>query len=179
MRPSIEPDHRALPALRYPACRSKMHQNCEEQQMTQRFSEDFLFQFLMVILIFIPLGFLGRVLSSYIIEGNLFFSSLTAIVGTLLSLIIFFTLNRYLSLSLTLAVGLLSNITLLLSLYLLLWGSKTVTAKYAGSYLFRDGHVTIEGIAHYFPLALWDSIISCMDFVVYSKLHEAVARSRP
>jgi hypothetical protein len=156
----------------------KMHQDHEIKQMTERFSEDFVLQLVMVIMIFIPIGFAGRLLSNYMIGGNLFLSSLTAIVGTLLSLIIFFTLSRFVRFSLTLTVGLLSNIALLLSLYLLLWGSRTLTLKYSGTYLFRDGYVTIEGIAHYFPLALLDSIISCLDFVIYSKLYEIVARSR-
>jgi hypothetical protein len=156
----------------------KMHEDREIKQMTERLSEDFVLQLVMVIVIFIPLGFAGRLLSNYIIGGNLFLSSLTAIVGTLLSVVIFLTLNLYFRLSLTLAIGLLSNIALLLSLYLLLWRSGTLTLKYAGTYLFRDGYVTIAGVAHYFPLALWDSIISCLDFVIYSKLYEIVAGSR-
>jgi hypothetical protein len=154
-----------------------MHRAQGIKQIMGRFSEDFVLQFVMVIMIFIPLGFAGRLLSNYLIEGNLFFSSLTAIVGTLISLIIFFTLNKFIRFPLILAIGLLSNIALLLCLYLFIWESRTITLKYAGTYLFRDGHVTIEGVAHYFPLALLDSIISCLDFVAYSKLYEIVAGS--
>lgn len=155
-----------------------MHQDREIKLMTERVSEDFVLQLVMVILIFIPLGFAGRFLSNYIMGGNLLLSSLTAIANTLLSLVIFFTLNRYTRFWTTLTVGLLSNIALLLSLYLLVWGSRTLTLRYAGTYLFRDGYVTIEGVAHYFPLALWDSIISCLDFAIYSKLYEKFAGSR-
>jgi len=155
-----------------------MHQDHKTNHMAERVSEDFVLQLAMVIMVFIPLGFAGRLLSSYIIEGNLVLSSLTAIVGTLLSLIIFFTLNQFIKLPLILVVGLLSNTALLLSLYLLLWGSGTITLKYAGTYLFRDGHVTIEGVAHYFPLALWDSIISCLDFLAYSKLYKIAVGGR-
>jgi hypothetical protein len=156
----------------------EMQRDREIKQMTERFSEDFVLQLVLVIMIFIPLGFSGRLLSNYIIEGNLLLSSLTSIVNTLLSVVIFFTLNQYIRFSMTLAFGLLSNIALLLSLYLLLWGSRTLTIRYGGTYLFRDGYVTIEGVAHYFPIALWDSIISCLDFVIYSKLYEIVTRSR-
>jgi hypothetical protein len=155
-----------------------MHQDHEIKQMTERFSEEFVLRLVMVIMIFLPLGFAGRLLSNYIIGGNLLLSSLTAVVGTLLSLIIFFTLNRYIRFSLTLTVGLLSNIALLLFLYLFLWGPKTLTLKYSGHYLFRDGYATMEGVAHYFPLALLDSMISCLDFVIYSKLYEIIAGRR-
>jgi hypothetical protein len=133
-------------------------------------SEDFTFRLIMVLLIFVPLGFVGRLLTYYFVGGSSFASSVYAIVGTLLSVIIFFSLGYYLRISKALAVGFLINTASLLCLNLFLWVPRSLTIKYSDGFLFLDGHVTGYGIAYYFPLALWESAVSCLDFVVYSRL---------
>jgi hypothetical protein len=133
----------------------------------------------MAALIFVPLGFVGR-FPTYLLAGaGSFASSVFAIVGTLLSLMIFFTLGRYLTLSKTLALGFLTNTVLLLFLQLFLWVPRTLTAKSSGEYLFLNGYVTGAGIASYLPLALWESAISCIDFAAYSYLLLRYAKIYP
>jgi hypothetical protein len=133
----------------------------------------------MAALIFVPLGFVGRFLTYYLVGSGSFVSSFYAIVGTLLSLMIFMTLCRHLKLSRTLAAGFFANAALLLFLHLFLWVPRTLTVKSSGQYLFLDGYVTGAGIAYYLPFALWESSISCMDFLAYSYLLLRYAKINP
>src|SRR3954464_809380 len=100
----------------------------------------------MAALIFVPLGLVGRLLTYSIIGTGSFASSFSAIVGTLLSLLIFMTLGQYLRLSKALAVGFLTNAALLLFLHLYLWVPGTLTIKSLGDYLVLDGYVTGTGV---------------------------------
>jgi hypothetical protein len=125
---------------------------------------------MMAALIFVPLGFVGQFLTYYFAGGGSFASSVHAMVGTLLSLTIFMALGHYLRLSKALAAGFLINVALLLFLQLFLWVPGALTIKSSGEPLFLYGYVTGTGAAYYLPLALWESAISCMDFLVYSYL---------
>jgi hypothetical protein len=133
----------------------------------------------MAALIFVPLGLVGRFLTYSIIGTGSFASSFSAIVGTLLSLLIFMTLGQYLRLLKALAVGFLTNAALLLFLHLYLWVPGTLTIKSLGDYLVLDGYVTGTGVVRYLPLALWESAISCVDFAVYSYLLLRYAKMNP
>jgi hypothetical protein len=134
-------------------------------------SEDFTLQLIMVVLVFVPLGFVGRVLEYYSVGGGWFASSVYAMVGTVLSTIIFLPLGYHFKLSKTLAVGFLINTASLLFLHLVLWVPKSLTIKSPPDiFLFLDGYVTAQGVAYFLPLALGESVISCLGFIIYWRL---------
>ena len=131
------------------------------------------------ILIFAPIGYSGRFLIYFLWGADSFVSNLLAIVGTLLSMIIFLPLSHYLTLSKTLVVGFLISTVSLLFLQLWLWAPRTLTIKSFGQYLFLDGYITGAGIVSFLPLALWESAISCVAFLAYRYLLLRYAKMNP
>jgi hypothetical protein len=143
-------------------------------RMISRSSEDFTIQLIIAIAIFVPLGFAARFFAYYFVGSGSFASFVYAFVGILLSVIIFFSLSYYIGLLKVLASGFLINAMLLLFLHLFLWVPNSLTIRYFGSFLFLDGYATIQGFVYYLPLALLESAISCLDFMIYWKLSKRI-----
>ena len=146
--------------------------------MISRSSEDLTIQLIMALTVFLPLGFAGRIFMYYLVGSGSFASFVYAFTGTLLSLIIFFSLSYSIALSKTLAVGFLINTASLIFMHLFLWVPGRLTIRHSNSFLFLDGYATMQGLSYYLPFALLESAISCLDFMIYWKLSKKIMGHR-
>jgi hypothetical protein len=115
---------------------------------------------------FLALGFLLRLLSNYLREGILLYSSVNAVVWTVVAGLVFIPMYRYFGFSKASIIGSIIYTITFLAVYLYVAVPLRLTLKIYGFYLFLDGHVTWFGFFNYFAIALLDCVFSIVGLFV-------------
>jgi hypothetical protein len=116
------------------------------------------------------LAFGLHLLATYLLQGSLLFSALTAGVQTLFAIVIFLSLHRLLDVVKTVVAGLVLYTAVFVALYSYVWVPQSFTVKINNAYVFRDGSVTLHGILKNFEIAVVGAALSSLAFVVCSWL---------
>jgi hypothetical protein len=106
-------------------------------------------------------------LATYLREGVLLFSALMAGVETLFAIVIFLSLHRLLDVAKTVIVGLVLYTAVFAALYSYVWVAPSVTlTDSTGTFVFRNGSVTLHGLARNLMNGAVTAAISSLAYVL-------------
>jgi hypothetical protein len=115
---------------------------------------------------FLALGFVVRLLSNYLREGILLYSSINAVIWAVVAGLVFIPLYRHFGFSRACIIGSVIYTITFLAVYLYIAVPLRLTLKIYGLYLFQDGHVTWFGLFNYFAIALLDCAFSIVGLLI-------------